>query len=416
METDTIKSGQWVALQRENYVKVVQVTEKSHISLGRDVVELGNLLGKSVWSTYSMEVAKRIRGERRFQLVECPISEYEQSLVQVLVDDSKDTEGKDNRFIKDDGQSQKLSREAIVGMQAEGVSAKDIVGQLVENSSTFEQKTVFAQEKYVSKKQRKYKKYVLVRPTSNRLVTQALCNLSPQEQNPKHMSLRQDSLSLIVSLSGVQATTRPSTFLLFESGSQGMVTSAMIERLSATSDAHLVVLSCARGNDKTVAIQAMNYSPELLSKVHYLSLSEFLKSATECGILPQKENCEKQEEGPPAKRANSDYEAEVSLVMERLRSDKAAALIVVAKENPINVCTHLLPLVELSRPFIIYSQFKEPLQEAYMKLKADKNVTALKLKEPWLRKYQILPERTHPEVLMSGSGGFILHGLTVESA
>ena len=33
--------------------------------------------------------------------------------------------------------------------------------------------------------------------------------------------------------------------------------------------------------------------------------------------------------------------------------------------------------------------------------------------EMWLRKYQVLPGRTHPTMNMSGSGGFILHTIRV---
>ncbi|XP_059476863.1 tRNA (adenine(58)-N(1))-methyltransferase non-catalytic subunit TRM6 [Neocloeon triangulifer] len=411
----TIKSGQWVALQRENYVKVALVKEKSNTALGRDIVELGNLMDRPVWSFFSMEDAGKSKKDRRYQLTECSAEEYEESLVEALVDD-KDSDTKDNRFIKDDGQSQKLSKEEIEEMRADGVSAKDIVGQLVVNSATFEQKTVFAQEKYISKKQRKYKKYVLVRPTSIRLVLQALRTLSNQDPTPKLLGLRLDSLSQIVSLSGIQANSASSTFILFDSGTQGMATSAMIDHLSKESNSHLIVLSCARGSSKTIAIQAMNFPSEVLSKVHYFGLADFLKAAAQFGLVPSKEGkMEIKEEEPQAKKANSNLEAEISLVMDQLQTEKAAALVIVAKEDPVALCDHLLPLVALSRPVVIYSQFKEPLQEAYMKLKAQKNVTALKLKEPWLRKYQTLPERTHPEVLMSGSGGFILHGLTVES-
>ena len=33
----------------------------------------------------------------------------------------------------------------------------------------------------------------------------------------------------------------------------------------------------------------------------------------------------------------------------------------------------------------------------------------------WLRNYQILPERSHPEVLMSCGGGYILSGIYVDN-
>jgi len=95
---DTIKVGQWVALQRENYVKVALVTEKSTMALGRDIVELGNLVGQPVWGSYFMEEAGKHKKDRRHVLKPCDATEFEESLVDTLVDEVVD--GKDNRFIK----------------------------------------------------------------------------------------------------------------------------------------------------------------------------------------------------------------------------------------------------------------------------------------------------------------------------
>lgn len=55
------------------------------------------------------------------------------------------TSGVDNREIIDDGSSQKLSTEEIVNLRACGMSAQDIVSQLVENSKTFMNKTEYSQ-------------------------------------------------------------------------------------------------------------------------------------------------------------------------------------------------------------------------------------------------------------------------------
>ena len=38
------------------------------------------------------------------------------------------------------------------------------------------------------------------------------------------------------------------------------------------------------------------------------------------------------------------------------------------------------------------------------------------LSETWLRNHQVLPGRTHPEVLMSGGGGYVLTGTYVDNA
>ncbi len=37
----------------------------------------------------------------------------------------------------------------------------------------------------------------------------------------------------------------------------------------------------------------------------------------------------------------------------------------------------------------------------------------IRVTETWLREYQVLPERTHPHVNMSGTGGYILTGIKV---
>ena len=36
----------------------------------------------------------------------------------------------------------------------------------------------------------------------------------------------------------------------------------------------------------------------------------------------------------------------------------------------------------------------------------------LRLSETWMREYQVLPNRTHPEINMSGGGGYLLYGTT----
>lgn len=62
---------------------------------------------------------------------------------------------KDNRFIVDDNKSQKLTRNDIEKIKKE-TSGKEVIKILVENSSTFDGKNKFSQQKYLIKKQQKY--------------------------------------------------------------------------------------------------------------------------------------------------------------------------------------------------------------------------------------------------------------------
>lgn len=40
----------------------------------------------------------------------------------------------------------------------------------------------------------------------------------------------------------------------------------------------------------------------------------------------------------------------------------------------------------------------------------------MELSDSWLREYQVLPERTHPTVMMDCHGGYLLTGITVTHA
>lgn len=92
---------------------------------------------------------------------------------------------------------------------------------------------------------------------------------------------------------------------------------------------------------------------------------------------------------------------------------KFDGLVIAAKEHPSNIVQALLPFVKSSRPIVVYSQSKELLMDLHVELKSSSNATNLHLTSNWLRYYQILPNRTHPEVNMNGNSGYLLSGYTI---
>eukprot|EP00850_Spirogloea_muscicola_P016400 SM000132S26915 [mRNA] locus=s132:303816:308600:- [translate_table: standard] len=91
------------------------------------------------------------------------------------------------------------------------------------------------------------------------------------------------------------------------------------------------------------------------------------------------------------------------------------SLIVAAPSlQPLAIVEPLLLLLQLSGPFAIYhTHLQKPLADCMHWLQSSKHAVALQLAEPWLREYQILPARSHPHMLMSGSGGYVLSGIRV---
>ena len=99
-----------------------------------------------------------------------------------------------------------------------------------------------------------------------------------------------------------------------------------------------------------------------------------------------------------------------------IKDKKMDGLIIAAKQHPTNILLHLIKYLAPSRPFVVFSSYKEPLMDAYFAVKETGKTVFVTLSETWLRNYQVLPDRTHPEVLMSGGGGYILSGIVVDNA
>jgi len=149
MEKNVVKVGDYVIIQRQDYTKLHKVSTKCVVMLGRDEIHMESIIGRPVWTTYKME-PKKGGGKRVFVLRECDTSE---SFAEHLKKDL--SSGSDNRNIFDDGRSQLLSTEEIVGLRSSGMSGHAIVGQLIENSKTFRDKTEYSQEKYLKKEREK---------------------------------------------------------------------------------------------------------------------------------------------------------------------------------------------------------------------------------------------------------------------
>ncbi|GFG29852.1 hypothetical protein Cfor_00783 [Coptotermes formosanus] len=475
MEKNIVKVGDYVIIQRQDYTKLHKVGPKCVVMLGRDEIHLESIIGRPVWTTYKME-PKKGGGKPVFMLRECDMSE---SLAEQLKKDM--SSGSDNRNIFDDGRSQLLSTEEIIGFRTSGMSGQAIVGQLIENSKTFRDKTEYSQEKYLKKKEKKYFEYITIRWPTLRLVSQIMFRTDPL----KILSLRMDTLSQILTTVGIHSH---GTYMLYESGCQGLVAAAMLNYIG--SNGHLIHMYPENVPQKQ-AVFAMNYDSDKMScllSVNINALFEKLlqenpasngnnielpkeENADNKGLISESGNCDKvvksEEDASDVirrkedvitetdpindksmwdsskqedkvmeekevvsdvcnekKRKHSDteestlkkprMEEESEKAAELLKLSKADGLVVVARENPANILTALLPYVAASRPFVVYCQFREPLLELYRLLKCRHNTLGNRVTESWLRSHQILASRTHPDISMSGGGGYLLSGIVVE--
>lgn len=212
MDSENIQLGQYVIIQRQKYTKLYKFSNLDAVTtLGKDQIELRNINEQPFFTTFKM-VPKTLKGKRVMSLEVSTDVQNLSEKITVSVTES----GADNRNLKDTTDSQALSHEEILKLRDSGSSASNIVGQIVENSKTFASKTEYSQNKYVRRKEKKYFEYLQIRRPTIRIVSEIMY----RQDAEKIMGLRTDSLSQLVSYSGISST---GNYLLFESGTNGLV-------------------------------------------------------------------------------------------------------------------------------------------------------------------------------------------------
>lgn len=97
----------------------------------------------------------------------------------------------------------------------------------------------------------------------------------------------------------------------------------------------------------------------------------------------------------------------------KLLEKKIDSLIVTSKEHPVKIVTELLSFLNNNRNLVVFNLLREPLQDLYFHLKRRTDIVNIRLMNSFVRNYQVLPGRTHPEVNMT-TGGYILAATKVD--
>lgn len=450
---DNIKVGDYIVIQRQNYRKIHKFNKaNSAIPLGRDNVELLGIEGCKYYSVFKM-IATGNKRSRSYRLELCDEAVGLKDEIDVK------TSGLDNRNILDDGKSQKLTAADIEELKTDATSASDIVESLICNSNTFSSKTEYAQDKYLRKKEKKYFDYLQIIQPNLRMVADIMYRLDPA----KIQGVRIDTLSQILTMANVYSEGK---YLLYDSGSNGLLAAALLSAIGGKTNGKLVHMHPGNMSQKQ-ALLAMNFPEEQLQRCVsvniYSALRQFYQGCDthEKITLPQNESNLKRKadevndsdhqikipkvdetldtEEIPLKEQES--KAEISspdtsnmenvkdssisegkkpkwhfdnIAAAELLTQKMDALVIVCKEDPQNIFKELVQFVKPGRPFLVYYSVAEPLQHLYLSLKSDSKIAALKLTCNWLRNYQILPDRTHPEVNMNAASGFLLSGYVLK--
>ncbi|XP_074783059.1 tRNA (adenine(58)-N(1))-methyltransferase non-catalytic subunit TRM6 isoform X2 [Athene noctua] len=392
-----ICEGDCAVLKRDDVFKAVPVLRRRKIIFEKQWFYLDNAIGHIYGTTFEVTSGGNLQ----------PKQEVEETTTE-----AKEA-GTDNRNIVDDGKSQKLTHDDIKALKDKGIKGQEIVQQLIENSTTFRDKTEFAQDKYIKKKKKKYEAVITIVKPSTRILSTMYYAREPGKIN----HLRYDTLAQMLTLGNVRAGSK----MIVMETCAGLVLGAMMERMGET-------LPSEPEDNVLVEEEINGLTEEKQTSLHEAEEESTTEAAMEISQTEEQETMdinaddtkfkeikEKENKENVREKQRKQWERRKKLIEAAalLREKNADGLIIASKFHPTPLLLSLLEFVAPSRPFVVYCQYKEPLLECYTKLRERGGVINLKLSETWLRNYQVLPDRSHPKLTMSGGGGYLLSGITV---
>ncbi|XP_050228188.1 uncharacterized protein LOC126677556 [Mercurialis annua] len=342
---------------------------------------------------------------------------------------------RDNRALIDNNKAQSLTGEVIDEMRRHGAKGDEIIEALIANSSTFEKKTLFSQEKYRVKKQKKYAPRVLLR----RPFTRSICEAYFKKYPTRIGFMRVDTLSLLLSMANVTANSD----ILVADMVGGLLTGAVAERLGGTGYVCNAFIGATPYS--TEIVRMFNFNSDTCRRIVCASLNDLGETSKQIGV----------HEDTPSVGSNDQtssisiveipepYENQVAAVdhngtvspmnkinkaskpgeraseetLKLWKENGFSSLIIAAPDlDPWRLVKDMLPLLSYSAPFAIYHQYLQPLATCMHNLQLEKMAIGLQISEPWLREYQVLPSRSHPCMQMSSFGGYILSGTRIFSS
>lgn len=286
-----------------------------------------------------------------------------------------DEETKDNRNIKSGDKNQQLTWEDIEYMKTQGKGGKELIETILAGSKTFAEKQGFSKEKYLKKLKAKYLTYIELRyPTMKEI-----CDYYFEQNTPTAINLRFDTLGYMTHLAGIHFKSK----VILLDNTRGILPSIALERVTEGSVTKVSLFDQPNPD-------FFNEMPALMKNpnIDHNNLKTLLYPA----YLRNKEGEQK-----------ADFEA--------LESSKATACIIAHnKHTPVDLFKIAQPYLSTkASQLVVFSPFIEPLAELEMYLRENKLCLLAAINELWMREHQVLPKRTHPEMLSeSAHSGFIL--------
>lgn len=381
---DTIKSGNTILLRVPNGgLKGVKIENDSTVALGRfGSFNANELIGQGFGTTYEME------GKRLLPLI------------PRTVQDLEDTDAT-NELINDGEFVQPLTVDEITVLKQSGAHASDIIQKQIEAHTSYSLKTEYSKEKYKKRKEAKYFKSVTtVEPTIFNV-----CDYWYSKDQSRVRDIRPDTLSQVLNLANIQPEGR---YLAVDDAS-GIVVAGILDRMGG--QGRLMTICDTESPPAYPAMVPMNFKPHVLDPVlcslNWATAQEdHVPVTAPAEVSPEEVKSDRQKNRLHKRKAAID-------ALKRTREDLYAgqydALVIASQYDPYSIVERLFPYLSGSASIVIHSPYIQVLTEIQSKMRSSTGFLFPSVSEPWLRRYQVLPGRTHPTMNTSGTGGYILH-------
>lgn len=395
-----IQPNNWVVLYASDGKKVLGCVGKNGSArIGRRKRKLSALLGHQ-WGEYfavkSNDVLEPIPDD------EADVDNSEEKFMSTA---------KNNQYLLDNTDNQKLKQSAILELKERGVHGEELVQTVAKNSSTFNGKTPFSQEKYLRRKRAKFDlKVRVLRPTAL-----TLCETYFEKSPEKTLHLRPDGLGMLLGCSGIRSGAR---VLVYENCT-GLITASIAERLNGIGR----VINVFTGNTPpgTEIIRMLNLNPQQIKTIVHTPVEilgcldvdqpEDKEPMRYAPREPDTQGAEKFQ--PNAKRAEAIAQRSKRGAIKTWLKNGCDCLVVATRYDVVQVFDILLKHVAPSGCFAAYCMHLQDAADLQYALQLSKMAVRVELSEMSLVTHQILPGRSHPAMTDSATGGYVVSGIRV---
>ncbi|KAJ7040317.1 Gcd10p family-domain-containing protein [Mycena alexandri] len=385
--TLTIQSGNTILLRLPNgEAKAVKTEKNSTVSLGRLGVFYANeLIGEPFGRTYDI-VDKKLKLLPPRTLAE--------------VEDTDAT----NELINDGEFVQPLTLEEIQTLKQSGAHASEIIKMQIEQHANYSLKTEYSKEKYKKRKEAKYSKiFTTIDPTLFNV-----CEHWFRKDQTRIRDIRIDALSQILNMANI----RPGGRYLAVDDASGLIVSGILERMGG--DGRLLTICNTDSPPAYPVTVNMNFTNETVAVLSSLNWATAEPGHTPLvapvDVPADQIKSDRQKTRLNKRKAALDL---LNTTREELFAGEFDALIVASDYEPFSILEKLVPYLTGSASIVVQSPYAQILSDLHAKLRALPEYLGPSLTEVWLRRYQVLPGRTHPTMNTSGTGSFILHAIKV---